>query len=139
MTRFIDTFALESEVNAYLTFNTEWQAFDSPTKEAWIQSVSVRIDNLLYDGLVKVDGQPMKFPREYSTYNFGDNDNIFDESEQIRTLIRAVSYQVEFDLNRNGIGMTSQSLGDASVVERQEVICRETLQVLNPYLLKQYG
>ena len=139
MTRFLDTFALESEVNAYLTFNTEWQAFDTATREAWIQSISIRIDNLLYDGIKADSVQPMKFPREYSTGNYSQQDNVFDESEQIRSLIRAVSYQVEFDLNRNGIGLVNQSLGDASVTERQEVICRETLQVLMPYLLNQYG
>lgn len=139
LSRFTDSYALVSEVNNYMLHSKIWENFDTLTKEKWIKAVTQKLDNLMYEGVVKVDGQPLKFPRDFHSFNNFNSDNIFDESEQIRALIRAVSYQIEFDTNRNGIGFTEQSVGDENVIERQEVICRDTLTVLQYYIKSNYG
>jgi len=137
MTLFTDTYATLSDIDALMVYNIAWSIIPTVEKENRIKAASLMIDNMMFHGLAKVVGQDMKFPRFFNGFDFSlydTGDDIFNEDNQKRMLREAVRGQVEYDLNRTGIGVSNYSCGSKSGTPRQDMLCRESKGLLAPYV-----
>lgn len=134
---FTDTLAELADIDALMVYNVGWNTINTTGRENRIKAASLMIDNMMFWGVVITQGQPMKFPRNFSGFDFDlfdVGDDVFTEDNQKRVLREAVRSQVEYELNRRGIGATSFSSGSQSVVPRQDMLCREAKILLAPYI-----
>lgn len=116
------------QIEPLLAFHGKWKYLDTTAKEAAIVSASAQL-NLMSFKAEKVNPlQAMKFPRE-----FDESIGLFSYAGQDERLLEAVASQIEWNLNRVGIGMTSYQHGNESFTPRQETICREALFALEPF------
>lgn len=135
---YTDAYAEVADVDARLIWNAKWNLLSTTEKENRIKAVTLQIDDMMFSGIKQDPGQPLKFPRQFNTFSntryFDTGDNVFDDDNQTRTLRKAVAVQVEYELNKYGLGAVSYSIGDESIVPRQDQMCREARAILSPYV-----
>lgn len=125
-----NAFSTKAKCDPMLNFNPRWQMANTTEREQFIMDATAQLDSLDFVGTVVSDTQPLQFPRTMSTETTGE----FTVANQVRRLFRALVQQIEYNLNRQGIGMTQYSHGNESFTARQDTICREALMSLSPYL-----
>lgn len=125
-----NAFSTRAKCDPMLSFNQRWQMATPDEKDQMIVDATAQIDSLDYAGTVVSGVQPLQFPRTMSADATGD----FTVANQVRRLFRALVQQIEYNLNRNGIGVTQYSHVNESFTPRQDTICRETLMSLSPFL-----
>lgn len=121
-----------AKVDLALSFHAKWQYLTNTEKEDKIIQATSQIDGLDFKGSLVDPTQPLQFPRVMTDEATGD----FTVAEQVRRLFRALVQQIEYNLNRVGIGMTQYSHGNESFTPRQDILCREALQSLMLYVRK---
>lgn len=137
LTLYTDTYAELAAIDARMVYNVGWNTLAEADRENRIKAASLQIDDMMFHGIVKVQGQDMKFPRNFGSHDFSlfdAGDDVFDEENQERILGEAVRSQVEYEMNRRGIGATQFSSGSQSVTPRQDMLCREAKSLLAPYV-----
>ena len=63
---FTNTFALLADIDKRLVYNISWNNLTDQAKEDRIEAASLQIDDMMFYGVVVTEGQPMKFPRNFS-------------------------------------------------------------------------
>lgn len=121
-----------AKVDMALSYHAKWQYLTNAEKEDKIVHATSQLDSLDFKGAVVSGTQPLQFPRAMTEDTTGD----FTVREQVRRLFRALVQQIEYNLNRVGIGMTQYSHGNESFTPRQDILCREALQSLMLYVRK---
>ncbi|HRP70303.1 MAG TPA: hypothetical protein PLY93_12275 [Turneriella sp.] len=123
-----NAFGRASKVHTLLNWHPRWQYLSPNEMRRKIVTASAQLDNLSYKGSKADPAQPMQFPRSMG------QDPAFSLDEQIRRLLSALVQQVEYNLNRAGMGMPQYGHGNEQFTARQDTISREALQTLYPYL-----
>lgn len=127
-----DAYITEAEGDLFLAFLPAWTVLTSEQKEAKIKEATALIDSLQFGGapVGAADAQTLQFPR-----NFSDStDDPWTLAEQKRRIRRAVCAQIEYNLNRQGLGALQFSRGDLSATISQETLCRPALFALSAYM-----
>lgn len=124
-----NAYATRAQIDPLLQFHPRWKYLTDPAKDDAIVNATAQIDIMSFSGDKVDDTQDLQFPRDY-----GETTGPYSSAEQDRKLVQAVSAQVEYNLNRTGIGQTSYSHGNESITPRQEIVCREAQFALEGYL-----
>jgi hypothetical protein len=124
-----DAFATEARLTKLLNYHPKWAILTVAEREEKIKEATAQLDTLDYRGTLVSPTQPLQFPRVMTSDTTGE----FTVAEQVRRLFRAVAAQVEYNLSRVGIGMTSYSHSGESFAHRQDIICREAQMTLGIY------
>ena len=127
-----DAYANLADMNNLLGYHNVWQAMTDEQKESEIKRVTAYFDTLDLAGVrVGADAteQTLEFPRD-----FGSTASPWAVIDQKKKLLRAVASQIEFNLNRPGIGVLEFSRGDLSAIPSQETLCRPALMALSVYM-----
>lgn len=124
-----NAYATEPNLSPLLNFHPKWAILTQAEREDKIVEASAQIDSLDFKGAVASPTQPLQFPRKMTE----DTDGEFTRGAQVRRLFRAVAAQVEYNLNRVGIGMVTYGHGGESFTQRQDMICREASMSLGIY------
>lgn len=123
-----DAYATLAQIEPLVAFHAKWKYINTTMKEDAIKAATAQLDTLIFQG-GKVDPlQALEFPREYDATT-----GPFSRPVQDKKLLQALSAQVEYNLNRSGIGQTAYSHGNESLSPRSEIICREAMGALEAY------
>jgi hypothetical protein len=125
-----NAYATKAKCDLMLNFHPRWQMATSTEREQLIMDATAQLDSLDYVGTLVSGTQPLQFPRVMSTEITGE----FTLVNQVRRLFRALVQQIEYNLSRQGMGVTQYSHVNESFTPRQDTICREALMSLTPYL-----
>lgn len=125
-----DAFGTVEAVDLHLSYHPRWMYLEDEEKEALIIAATAQLNALDFKGQLVEDTQALQFPRAMSTETSG----LFTRKEQVRRLFRSLVQQIEYNLNRAGMGMVTYSHGNESFTPRQDTIAREALQTLLPYV-----
>ena len=124
-----NAYALLTQIDPLLVFHAKWLYLDTLMREDAIVNASAQIDIMSFTGEKFSAAQPLQFPRQYN-----ETSGIFSIPEQDRKLVQALSAQIEYNLNRMGIGIVQYAHGNESMTPRQDIICREAQMSLGRYL-----
>lgn len=105
-----DAYATLAQIEPLVSFHAKWKYINDAMKEDAIKAASAQLDIMNFQG-AKVDPtQNLQFPREYN-----ETAGPFSREGQDRKLLQALAAQVEYNLNRAGIGVTAYSHGNESL------------------------
>lgn len=124
-----NAYTTEPKLTPLLNFHPKWAILTAAEREDKIVEATAQLDTLDYKGKLFAPTQPLQFPRAMTE----DTEGEFTREAQVRRLFRAVAAQVEYNLNRVGIGMVNYSHGGESFTQRQDIICREAQMTLGIY------
>jgi hypothetical protein len=124
-----NAYATLEQIEPLLAFHAKWRYLDTPAKESAIINASAQLDLMSYKAETVNPAQAMKFPRE-----FGETAGVFSYAGQDERLLEATAAQVEFNLNRVGVGMVTYQHGNEAFTPRQEMLCREAIFALEPFV-----
>ena len=124
-----NAYATRAQIDPLLQFHPKWKYLPQAAQDDAIINASAQLDIMTFSGEKSDDTQPLQFPRDYD-----ETSGPYSAAEQDRKLVQALSAQIEYNLNRTGIGQTSYSHGNESITPRQEIVCREAQMALEGYL-----
>lgn len=128
-----DAYTEVLKADLFLSFMPAWNILTTEQKEDKIKHATALVDSASYGGapVSDSDEQTLQFPRLFE----GTNESIFQIVEQKRRLLRATCAQIEYNLNRQGLGTLSFSRGDLSATISQETLCRPAKIAVSVYML----
>lgn len=124
-----NAYAELTKIDPLLLYHAKWKYLSPTMREDAIVNASAQLNVMGFSGAKVSPTQPLKFPREYD-----ETEGLFSYEGQDERLLEALAAQVEYNLSRTGIGVTSYSHGNESVTPRQDMICREALFALEPFV-----
>lgn len=127
-----DAYVSVTEADLLLSFLPAWSILTTEEKEAAIKQATALIDALEFAGdpVALPAAQTLQFPRDFGDVNAEE----FSLTEQKRRIRRAVCEQIEYNLNRQGLGALQFSRGDLSATISQETLCRPARVALSRFM-----
>lgn len=121
-----------SDADLFLAHLPSWNILEKDEKENKIKQATALLDSLEFAGnpAEGKDMQTLQFPRTFGN----DTTTGFSMAVQKRRIRRAVCAQIEYNLNRQGLGALQFSRGDLSATIPQETLCRAAKMALSIYM-----